>query len=52
MSSAPRGDRFFLTEEERWANCRRSLRVTLITFAAGMALFALFFGLVAARGGL
>ena len=50
--SAPSDDRFSFTAEERRAHYRRSLRATLITFAAVVTLFALFFGLVAACGGL
>ena len=52
VRSAPSDDRFSFTAEERWAHYRRSLRATLITFAAVVTLFALFFGLVAACGGL
>jgi hypothetical protein len=48
MRPTPQTDLFSLTKEELQAHCRRSLRATLITFALGMALFALFFGLVAA----
>lgn len=49
---ATRGDLFSFTEEERRAHFRRSLRATVATFAAVRALFALFFGLIAACGGL
>jgi hypothetical protein len=52
VRSAASDDRFSFTAEERWAHYRRSLRATLITFAAVVTLFALFFGLVAACGGL
>ena len=37
-----------LAEQERWAHFQRSLSMALLTFVLGAALFALFFGLVAA----
>ena len=46
------GDLLSFTAEERYAHYRRSLRATLVTFAAVATLFTLFFGLVAACGGL
>jgi hypothetical protein len=49
---APSGDVIAFTAEERYAHYRRSLRATLVTFAAVATLFALFFGLIAACGGL
>ena len=49
---APSGDLFSFTAEDRCAHYRRSLRATLVTFAAVASLFALFFGLVAVCGGL
>jgi hypothetical protein len=49
---ASSGDLFSFTAEERSAHYRRSLRATLATFAAMATLFALFFGLIAACGGL
>jgi hypothetical protein len=48
---APSSDLFSFTEEEHRAHYRRSLRATLVTFAAVVTFFALFFGLVAACGG-
>ena len=49
---APSGDLVSFTAEERYAHYRRSLRATLVTFAAVATLFALFFGMIAACGGL
>ncbi len=40
--------RLEFTEAERRAHLRRSLKMTLMTFALGAVMFALFFALVAA----
>ena len=52
VRSAPIDDWLSFTAEDRLAHYRRSLRATLVTFAAVVTLFALFFGLVAVCGGL